>query len=97
MEEYLDKKNDQNIGFKNTNKENDCYNINKNENLFKNNSNNYIILNKLLIEFGKIYDIDNTIFNQIINETQSNFLELHFILRETIGKNKELEFYKSKK
>jgi len=100
IEDYIDIKNNQNIGFKNNNSEenlnNNNKNVNINEKLLRDNNNNYHILNDLLLEFSNIYNVDNSIFKQIMNETNSNYFEFNKILKETISENINLKFYKSK-
>ena len=55
------------------------------------------MISNLLLEFGKIYKIDNSIFIQLINELRSNYQEFNKILKENIGQNKDLKLQISKK
>jgi hypothetical protein len=65
--------------------------------LLKNNNKNNQMISNLLLEFGKIYKIDNSIFIQLINELRSNYQEFNKILKENIGQNKDLKLQISKK
>lgn len=98
LEEFIDRKNDQNIGFCVKNSEDEMKNEPAlYENLLENNKKNFENLLFLHKEFAKIYNINTRIFHQIIKESKMNYIEFYNILKECLIKNRHLEFYKSKK
>ena len=85
-------KNNKNI----TNNYLDFENFKYYDTLLKENKEDFSTINNLLEKVGNIYKMENTLFTDLIKESNSIHLQIQSYLNEVVEKNKFLDLCKSK-